>query len=184
MVNTAAEARAIVQYSRFPPVGIRGQGGPFAHFEHGLGSAPEYVFKANDTVNIMVQIETKEAVSNLEEICAVDGVGEFYFPSHFSYEQTTDISPFIDMIFLGPNDLSVSLFNKVPANWSDPEFSSVAEKIFSTAKKHGKKTGVLALDGAASKMITEKFGVDFIVLGGDVRALQGWFAKELGAAKA
>lgn len=80
MVNTAADAEAVVQYSRFPPVGIRGQGGPFAHFEQGQANPAAYV--ANPSVQVMVQIETKEAVGNVEAICAVKGVGEFFLAVH------------------------------------------------------------------------------------------------------
>jgi hypothetical protein len=75
MINTASDARAVVQYSRFPPVGIRGQGGPFAHFEQGQANPAAYVGAAS--VQVMVQIETKEAVRNVDEICAVEGVGEW-----------------------------------------------------------------------------------------------------------
>lgn len=76
MINTADEARAVVAKTKFPPVGIRGQGSPFACFGHGLATPAEYVARANDTVLTMLQIETVAGVDNVEEICKVDGVGE------------------------------------------------------------------------------------------------------------
>jgi len=76
MISTAAEARSVVSFAKFPPVGVRGQGSPFACLEHGLATPSEYVAKANNNLITMVQIETVEGVKNIEEICQVDGVGE------------------------------------------------------------------------------------------------------------
>lgn len=59
MINTAEEARLVARTSRFPPVGIRGQGSPFSGAAFGL-TTPEYLQQANDTILIIVQIETKE----------------------------------------------------------------------------------------------------------------------------
>jgi 4-hydroxy-2-oxoheptanedioate aldolase len=88
------------------------------------------------------------------------------------------------MIFIGPNDLSLSTLNRVPADWTNETFLGTVQTIVDAARAHGKKTGILAVDGATSKFLVERFGFDFIVLGADVRALQGWYAKELAAAKA
>jgi 4-hydroxy-2-oxoheptanedioate aldolase len=74
MISTATQARDIVRLSKFPPVGIRGQGGPFACFAHGLGTPKEYVEQANERVMVIMQIETAEGVENIDEICSVDGV--------------------------------------------------------------------------------------------------------------
>lgn len=73
-INTAAEARAVVDYSKFPPQGLRGQGSAFPAIGHGL-TTPEYMLSANQTLLTMVQIETRAGLENVEEICAVDGVG-------------------------------------------------------------------------------------------------------------
>ena len=75
MVNTADEARAVVASAKFPPVGIRGQGSAFPCFEFGLGTPAEYVAQANNTVLTMIQIESAAGLSNIEEICQVDGIG-------------------------------------------------------------------------------------------------------------
>jgi 2-keto-3-deoxy-L-rhamnonate aldolase RhmA len=74
MVNTAKEAESVVSASKFPPTGVRGQGSPFAALAHGM-STPEYINKANETILIGVQIETAEAVSNVDSIAAVPGLG-------------------------------------------------------------------------------------------------------------
>lgn len=88
------------------------------------------------------------------------------------------------MIFIGPNDLSLSTLGKVPADFTNPTFLDTLQTIVSAARTHGKKLGILAVDGATSRLLVEKFGFDFIVLGADVRALQGWYARELASAKA
>jgi 4-hydroxy-2-oxoheptanedioate aldolase len=68
MISTAAEARSVVSFAKFPPVGVRGQGSPFACLEHGLATPSEYVAKANDNLITMVQVETVQGVKNIEEI--------------------------------------------------------------------------------------------------------------------
>lgn len=75
MINTAAQARTAVAASRFPPLGERGQGSPFSGMAWGL-TTPEYLVQANEGVLVIIQIETLEGVDNVEEICAVPGVGE------------------------------------------------------------------------------------------------------------
>lgn len=75
MVNTAADARIIVSFAKFPPIGIRGQGSAFSCFEHGLATPSEYVAKANENILTMIQIESVEGLKNVDDICQVDGVG-------------------------------------------------------------------------------------------------------------
>ncbi len=62
-------------YSRFPPVGKRGLGSPFVHGTWGL-KMEDYVKVANEHVLVIVQIETKEGVQNIDKIVDVDGIGE------------------------------------------------------------------------------------------------------------
>ncbi|KAG1840189.1 Pyruvate/Phosphoenolpyruvate kinase-like domain-containing protein [Suillus subalutaceus] len=88
MVSTAEKAREIVADSRFPPGGRRGFGSPFTHGTWGVNAA-EYLNSANENVVVMIQIETKEGVKNVEAIAAVDG---------------------IDCLFIGPYDLSLAIY--------------------------------------------------------------------------
>ncbi|MCJ1301863.1 hypothetical protein MMC08_004664 [Hypocenomyce scalaris] len=160
MINTAAEARSVVSFAKFPPVGVRGQGSPFACLEQGLATPSEYVAKANESLITMVQIETVAAVNNIEEICQVDGV---------------------DLVFIGPNDLALSLLGYTPAKYTETVFLEAIDKVVAVAKKHGKKVGILVLDGEAAKKAKERF--DLVVMSADVRALQAWYGKELKVAK-
>lgn len=75
MISNGDEARAVVQASKFPPVGVRGQGSPFASWSHGITTA-EYLSTANDNLLTILQIENAEGVRNAEAIARVDGVGE------------------------------------------------------------------------------------------------------------
>lgn len=85
MINTAAEAEAVVKACRYPPEGHRGVGGGRAA---GWGRDREYVRRANDDVCIVAQIETAAALQNVEQIAAIDG---------------------IDGLFIGPADLAASM---------------------------------------------------------------------------
>ncbi len=75
-VNNAEEAARVVQYSKFPPQGLRGQGSAFPAIGHGL-TTPEYMKSADQTLITMIQIETVEGLQNVDAICAVPGVGEY-----------------------------------------------------------------------------------------------------------
>lgn len=55
---------------------MRGAGSAFAYLEHGLATTSEYVAKANQTLVTMIQIESRQGLENVEEICQVDGVGK------------------------------------------------------------------------------------------------------------
>ena len=76
MVSTAEEARRVVQMCKFPPIGIRGQGSPYTPFAQGMKTAYDYVNQYNANTMIMIQIETVQAVKNIEEIAQVEGIGE------------------------------------------------------------------------------------------------------------
>lgn len=90
LLRTAEEARELVQAAKFPPLGKRGYGSPFAleRFDP-MPTFTEYLQQANDTLLTMVQIETSEALEAVDEIAAVDGV---------------------DVLFIGPFDLGNAPF--------------------------------------------------------------------------
>ncbi|KAI1452446.1 Pyruvate/Phosphoenolpyruvate kinase-like domain-containing protein [Annulohypoxylon moriforme] len=160
MVNTAADARSIVSFAKFPPMGIRGQGSAFPCFEQGFDTPSAYVAKANESTLTMIQIESIEGLNNVDEICQVDGV---------------------DLIFIGPNDLSLALLGYAPAKYTEAVFLDAIEKINKTAKKYGKKTGILASNGEHARRAKKDF--DFVAIGTDVRAMQSWYGTELKVAK-
>lgn len=86
MVKTAAEAEAAVREAKYPPRGVRGFGYSRANM-HGM-DFDAYIASANDEIAMIMQIEHKDAIANIEGILAVEGV---------------------DGVFIGPLDLSGSM---------------------------------------------------------------------------
>jgi 4-hydroxy-2-oxoheptanedioate aldolase len=85
LLRTAQEAREIVRAAKFPPQGTRGFGSPYAMERFSpIPTMTKYLQQANNSLLTIVQIETQQALENLEEIAAVDGV---------------------DVLFVGPFDL-------------------------------------------------------------------------------
>ncbi|MCP5149168.1 MAG: 2,4-dihydroxyhept-2-ene-1,7-dioic acid aldolase [Ectothiorhodospiraceae bacterium] len=84
MVNTVAEARALVSACRYPPLGARSNG----PFRASLYGGADYVQHANDEILVFAMIETETAIANLPEILKVEG---------------------LDGVYVGPSDLSLSM---------------------------------------------------------------------------
>lgn len=85
-MSTAAQAKSVVAAARFPPEGIRGFGSPFTQTAWGV-SVADYLEQANSGIVVMTQVETVDAVKNLDEILSVDGLGEH---ATIDREQTAD----------------------------------------------------------------------------------------------
>ncbi|KAM9874671.1 HpcH/HpaI aldolase/citrate lyase family protein [Verticillium dahliae] len=155
MINTADDARAVVQNAKFPPQGLRGQGSAFPGFALGVDTKT-YMETANETLITCLQIESKLGVENVDAIAAVPGV---------------------DMLFIGPNDLALSVLGYVPAKGDEAEFVDAINKIVAAARQHGKWVGRLSNDGALAKTHLDVF--DVVALSYDVRAIQNWYIREL-----
>ncbi|MBK8025866.1 MAG: 2-dehydro-3-deoxyglucarate aldolase [Chloroflexi bacterium] len=144
MVNTAEEARDVVRFSRYPPVGDRGVGG-FAPFLSFGASRAEYTREANNQVLVAIQVETQQAVENIEDIVSVPG---------------------IDVIFIGPNDLHIS-YGLTPRYWSqEPTFLQAVQRVVDACKAHGVAAGILCGDGATAKQRIQE-GFTFVGVGSD-----------------
>ena len=79
LMRNATDAKKLVEAAKFPPKGGRGFGSPFSMsaFASSSGAVPtsiEYLQQANDALITIVQIETKDALENVDEIAATDGV--------------------------------------------------------------------------------------------------------------
>lgn len=85
------------------------------------------------------------------------------------------------MLFIGPNDLALSVLGYVPARGDEPEFVSAINAIVGAARRHGKWVGRLSNDGLACKEHLEVF--DTVALSYDVRAMQNWYMSELKVAR-
>ncbi len=144
-VNNAAEAAAAVAACRYPPAGIRGVAGTRAS-TYGA-TLPAYLQSWNEEVLVAVQIETRQAVEQAEAIAAVPG---------------------IDVLFLGPNDLSASL--GIFQQFDHPEFKQAAANIVQAARKHGKAAGYMAFS-PESALARIDDGFRFVAAGSDARVL-------------
>ncbi|KAL4887879.1 Pyruvate/Phosphoenolpyruvate kinase-like domain-containing protein [Aspergillus ambiguus] len=158
-INTAEEAQQVVNSSKFPPQGVRGQGSAFPAIGHGLTTA-EYMRSANETILTIIQIETQAGVENVEEICAVPG---------------------IDLVFIGPNDLAQSLLGYVPACGDEPLFIHAIDKIIAAARKNGKWVGRMVNNGGVAKEAKNLY--DMVAITGDTKAIQNWYMAELEIAR-
>lgn len=85
------------------------------------------------------------------------------------------------MVFIGPNDLALSILGYVPAKGDEPEFMAAIEKVVSAARKHKKWVARLSNTGATSKEHLKVF--DTVALSYDVRAIQAWYRAELRVAR-
>lgn len=142
MVQNADEARAAVAATRYPPEGIRGVA--TINRAASYGADPSYARTANAQICVTVQIETAEAVENVDAICEVAGV---------------------DGIFVGPSDLSASM-----GHLGDPSAPVVQQAIchvVETTLKKGKAAGTLApaRDDALRYL---EWGYAFVAVGSDI----------------
>ncbi|QYZ69594.1 HpcH/HpaI aldolase family protein [Neotabrizicola shimadae] len=144
-VNTPAEAEAAVRATRYPPHGIRGVSAltRATHF----GRMPGYFDRASDEICLILQIETREALDNLEAIAAVPGV---------------------DALFIGPADLAASL--GYGANQQDPALRATVADAIRRIKAARKPAGLLTGDTVLQGMAVEA-GVNFLALGVDAGIL-------------
>lgn len=141
-VETQEEAQRAVASTRYPPAGIRGVS--VSHRSNMYGTLPDYNQQIDDNITVLVQIETQQAVDNIDAIAAVEGV---------------------DGIFVGPGDLSAALgYLGQPAH---PEVLKVIKHIFERASAAGKPSGILAPVEADARRYLE-WGATFVAVGSDV----------------
>lgn len=140
------DAKKVVYYSKFQPVGRRPVDGGNSDTCFGRQDMESYIKEANDQRFTVVQIEDPEPLPELEEICALPG---------------------IDMIFFGPADFSQGIGK--PFQFSDPEMAKTRKLIAETARKHGKFAGTVGGVGNYRELVD--MGYQFINLGADVVAL-------------
>lgn len=118
-VKSAEEAREIVRNAKYPPLGNRGIDMAGADSRYMLDGGKANMEFANRETFVMIQIEDKEALDEIDEIAAVEG---------------------IDAFFVGPGDLSASLGVYGEAN--SPVMEEAIKKVAAAAKKNGKWWGI------------------------------------------
>ncbi|EEP81026.1 hypothetical protein UREG_05868 [Uncinocarpus reesii 1704] len=134
LLETVEDARKLVEAAKFPPMGKRGFGSPFALGSFGNMSSTEYLLQANDALLTIVQIETKEALKNVEEIAKVPG---------------------IDVLLVGPYDLGNNIGRPVIDGFH-PELEAAIERIRKAAVENGKRAGIYSSNGEMAKKFAEQ----------------------------
>lgn len=149
MINTVADAQALVAATKYPPVGGRSWGPSLALDLFGA-SQGDYLAASNDLVLAIAMIETVEARENLDAILAVPG---------------------IDGIFVGPSDLSITLAEGAHIEATAPHVLEASADIGGRAKAAGKIAGVYAFDADKAKAFFAR-GFTFAAVGSDAIALK------------
>ena len=143
MVETADQARELVRACRYPPDGARGVGAAAARATH-FGSIPDYVATADDQICLIVQVESRAGLENLDEICAVDGV---------------------DGVFIGPADLSTDM--GFQGNAQTPEVHEAICDAIARIHKAGKAPGILGTKDDVTQSYRDA-GEQFLAVGIDL----------------
>jgi 2-dehydro-3-deoxyglucarate aldolase len=117
MVNTAVDAKALVNAVKYPPVGERGVGFCRAN-DYGLNLQVS-VENANQSTFVCVQIEHIDAIRNLEEILSIPG---------------------IDAAMIGPYDLSASM--GITGQFDHPEMLLAINRMLEVCTKHNVMPGI------------------------------------------
>ena len=144
-VQNAEEARRAVEAVRYPPAGVRGVA--VASRASRFGRITDYLKKANAEQCLLVQVETRSAMEQLEAIAGVEGV---------------------DGVFIGPSDLSASLGHI--GNPAHPEVQKALEDAVRRLKAIGKPAGILTSNEDEVRRYIG-WGYTFVAVGTDVGLL-------------
>lgn len=141
MVNSRAEAEAVVAAARYAPQGNRSVGGQLhaANFDTDPAS---YYANANEEILVVIMAEHIDAIEAADDILSVPG---------------------IDAVFIGPNDLHNSMGLKPVFDSDEKQFVDAVQHIADTAKKHNIASGIHVADSAAAKKRIEQ-GFRFIAV--------------------
>ena len=119
MTSTKEQAEEIVRYSKYTPLGQRGFGNQTGQTDYRPLKTLDFMKEANEHTLIVAQIESREAIENVDSILSVEG---------------------IDVGLIGPNDLSISL--GIPDQMGSEILTKAIDKVVEMAKKKGKATGI------------------------------------------
>lgn len=141
-IETAEQAKLAVAATRYPPQGIRGVS--VSQRQNRYGTVPDYFAQVNDSITVIVQIESRGGMEAIDAIAAVEGV---------------------DGIFVGPSDLAAGLGHL--GNPAHPDVQKAMQGLFASAKKSGKPSGTLAPVEADARRYME-WGASFVAVGSDL----------------
>ncbi|WP_428943100.1 HpcH/HpaI aldolase family protein [Pantoea sp. FN060301] len=145
MISTPEQARRFVSACRYPPQGIRSFG-PARGLLYGGADYPHH---ANREILTLAMIETREGLANIDAILETDG---------------------LDGVFIGPNDLSLTLTGAASAESTHPEMLSAIELVVSHCRLKQKIAGIFCTSGAAAANRIAQ-GFQFVTPANDVMQL-------------
>ena len=145
MIESEDDARAAVAATRYPPKGVRGfSAAPRAS---GFGRIRDYAKRCEEELCVLLQVETRKGLDNLEKIAAVEGV---------------------DGLFIGPGDLSAALGHL--GDPRHPEMLKAIDETIARIRACGKPAGILTADEALAKHYVAS-GAAFVAVGSDLGIL-------------
>ena len=146
MVETPEQAAALVAATRYPPHGVRGVGSAIARVSR-WGRDADYLQTADDSICLLLQVESQRGLDHLDAIAATDGV---------------------DGVFFGPADLSASMgFRGRPGA---PEVQRALDDGIARVRAAGKAPGILTTDAALARHYLA-LGALFVAVGVDASLL-------------
>lgn len=147
MVSTVEQARELVRHGKFPPIGARGYNSRSPGMDYGLGTPTELMARANAGTHLVAQIETQQAVANLDGILGEEGVSG---------------------ILIGPADLSVDM--QMPLQFTNPKLIDAVTGCIRKARAAGKVAGIMVAPGPLLDAVIEA-GANLIYCAGDIMDL-------------
>ena len=161
MINTEADARALVAAAKYPPIGERSWGPLRAMPLQRRTVNTEYLREANEGTLTFAMIETRAALTNVDAIAATPG---------------------IDALFIGPYDLSTALSGGKAQDIDAPEVVNAVDRIHEAAVKAGKIPAIYCRD-PASALAMAKRGFKFLPVASDLGIVRDGAAAILQALK-
>ncbi len=153
-VMSLADARRVVEMTRFHPTGRRPVDGGNADGFYTVIDFKKYLKQANEQRFVILQIEDPEPLDELEEIAALEGY---------------------DILFFGPGDFSHGI--GAPGDWDDPRISEARELVARTARKYGKHAATTCSIDNLKEYVN--MGYNFLNVGADVVGLADYCNKLL-----
>lgn len=151
--DNALEAREVIRWSKFAPLGTRGI--DWANPDVPYMSLPvtDYLSLANQETFVVIQLEHQQAVDNADEIAAVDGV---------------------DVLMLGPGDFSI--LSGIPCQFNHELVQNAWKKLAAAAARHGKHWGGPAFSTEHAQQLID-LGARFICHTADIVLLKAAFER-------
>jgi len=149
-VDTAEQARAVVDACCFAPLGRRSASGPAFQFGYAAMALAEQARRTNEATLVAVMLETAVAVRNARDIAAIPGV---------------------DMLLIGTNDLGLDL--GIPGDYSAPPIADAYREVGEACRVYGKTMGIAGIGDRAVLARYVGLGAGFISAGTDAGFLIG-----------